>query len=311
MVSSLPPWALARIDGDKLSDLNLSHRIQMEATNYKGTMEDDEAVTKARPISTPATGYPRATPSTSVANRSSYTSTPAQPYQRTGYPSQSVSRPTVNPSSYLPNQQYSARPASASQYLGTSNSYAPRPATASTDRYTYAGGPQYNAQTRPAASGYANTNRSYASQSASYYGSQYTPSHPSSTQLQRPAQPGYQQRAADAITYNYPNGKAGSPQNSYTPPQRSYAGINATPTQPRLNSYNSSASTYGQAASTATNGTGSALAAYKSANEQAAYMNRQKAPTDEARQKSITPHSQPASRTGTPLQNGITTGHGQ
>ena len=272
-------------------------------------MEDDEAVTKTKPISNPAAGYPRTVPPASVPARTSYASTPAQQYQRPGYGQQAVTRPPANPSSYLPNQQYSARPASASQYLGTSrSSYAPRPATVSTERYTYTAGQQYNPQAQSIAGGYPNGNRSYSNQNTSYYGNQYTPTHPAAAQVQRPAQPLYQQRAVDAIAYNYPpgSGKAGSPpqaNTAYTPPQRAYAGINTTPNQPRPNSYSSNAASYIQNSSTAVNGTGSALAAYKSANEQAAFMNRQKAQMEEHRQMSNTPG--PSSRTTTPIQNGM------
>lgn len=310
MVSSLPPWALARIHGDKLSALNISSRLQVDGKNYKGTMEDNESAAKAKQILTPAGGYPRAIPA-SVPARTGYPGTAAQPYQRPSYAPQAAARPTANPSSYLPNQQYSARPASASQYLGTSHSsYAPRPAATPTDRYGYA---QQYAQTVQPTAGYPNGNRSYSNQNASYYSNQYTPTHPSSAQTQRPSQPVYQQRAADSITYNYPPGrKAASPQQSntaYIPPQRSYAGINTTPSQPRPNLYQANSSSYSQTPSTTANGAGSALAAYQSANEQAAFMNRQKAQLDELGHQTSTP--QPASRTVTPIQNGITAGLGQ
>ena len=312
MVSSLPPWALARINGEKLSALNVSSRIQVEGTNYKGSMEDNEAAAKAKQMATPITGYPRTVPA-SVPARTGYPGTTAQPYQRSNYAPQSAARPTANPSAYLPNQQYSARPASASQYLGTSHSsYTPRPATTTTDRYAYPSGQQYNQPVQPQA-GYVNGNRTYPNQTASYYGNQFTPTHPSSAQTQRPAPAVYQQRAADSIAYNYPAGhKAGSPQQpnpAYNPPQRSYTGMNTTPSQARLNHYPSNPTSYSQSPSSTANGSGSNMAAFRSSNEQAAFMNRQKAQLDDYRQKTITP--QPGSRTTTPVQNGITAGQGQ
>ena len=312
MISSLPPWALARINGERLNALNVSSRIQVEGTNYKGTMEDNEAAAKAKQVTTPITGYPRTVPA-SVPTRPGYPGTSAQPYQRSNYAPQTAARPTANPSAYLPNQQYSARPASASQYLGTSHSsYTPRPATTSTDRYSYPSGQQYNQPVQPQ-TGYVNGNRSYPNQSSSYYNSQYTSAHPSSAQTQRPAQAVYQQRAADSIAYNYPAGhKAGSPQQpnpAYNPPQRSYGGINATPSQPRPNHCPANSVSYSQSPSSTANGSGSNMAAFRSANEQAAFRNRQKAQLDDYRQKTITP--QPGSRTTTPVQNGITAGQGQ
>lgn len=312
MISSLPPWALARINGEKLNALNVSSRIQVEGTNYKGTTEDYEAAAKAKQIVTPMTSYPRAVPA-SVPARTGYPGATAQPYQRSNFAPQTAARPTANPSAYLPNQQYSARPASASQYLGTSHSsYTPRPATTSTDRYAYPSGPQYNQPVQPQA-GYVNGTRAYPNQSASYYSTQYTPNHPSSAQAQRPVQAVYQQRATDSIAYNYPPGhKAGSPQQpnpAYNPPQRPYVGINATPSQPRPTHYPSNSTPYSQSPSSTANGSGSNVAAFRSSNEQAAFMNRQKAQLDDYRQKTITP--QPGSRTTTPVQNGITAGQGQ
>ena len=328
MVSSLPPWALARVNGEKLGSLNISTKIQAEGETFKGTVDEEELGARAKQTSTPSTGYPRTTnPPASVPARSAYASTATQPYQRPGYTPQTVARPTTNPSSYLPNQQYSARPASASQYLGTSRpSYAPRPATVSTERYNYTAGQQYNPQAQSTPSGYANSNRSYSSQNASYYGTQYGQSTPS--QAQRPSQPVYQPRPVDAITYDYraSAGKAGSPpqaNTAYSPPQRSYAGINTASNQSRPNLYQNSPSSYNQTPTNAINGTGSSYAAYRSANEQAAFMNRQRTQVEEPqrqtpiRQTSGTPqpangiNSAQQSRTGTPQQNGITAGTGQ
>ena len=327
MVSSLPPWALARVNGEKLGSLNISTKLQAEGETYKGTVDEEELGARAKQTSTPSSGYPRTTNApASVPARSAYASTATQPYQRPVYTPQTAARPATNPSSYLPNQQYSARPASASQYLGTSRpSYAPRPAAVSTERYNYTAGQQYNPQAQSTPSGYANSNRSYSSQNLSYYGSQYAQSTP--TQAQRPNQPVYQPRPVDAITYDYraSAGKAGSPpqaSTAYSPPQRSYAGINTASNQSRPNLYQNSPS-YSQAPANTINGTGSSYAAYRSANEQAAFMNRQRTQLEEPqrqtpiRQASSTP--QPAngissaqqSRNGTPQQNGVTAGIGQ
>lgn len=329
MVSSLPPWALARIDGEKWCSLSVSSRLQVEGENFKGTVDDEELATRAKQTSTPASNYSRPiNPPASVPTRSSYAGAATQSYQRPSYAPQTVARPTANPSSYLPNQQYSARPPSASQYLGTSRpSYAPRPAPASTERYNYTAGQPYNPPAQSASSGYPNGNRSYSNQNVSYYGNQYTASKSAPSQNQRPGQPAYQQRPVDAITYDYrgSGGKSGSPAQTniaYSPPQRSFAGTNATSSQPRPNLYQSSSSSYSQTPATTVNGTGSSYAAYRSANEQAAFMNRQRTQLDEqqktapTRQTSGTP--QPAneatsaeqSRTGTPQQNGVTAAPG-
>ena len=327
MVSSLPPWALARVNGEKLGDLNISTKLQAEGETFKGTVDEEELGARAKQTSTPSSGYPRTTNApASVPARSTYASTATQPYQRPAYAPQTAARPSTNPSSYLPNQQYSARPASASQYLGTSRPpYAPRPVAVSTERYNYTASQQYNPQAQSTPSGYPNSNRSYSSQNVSYYGNQYAQSTPS--QAPRPSQPVYQPRPVDAITYDYrPSaGKAGSPpqaSTAYSPPQRSFAGINTASSQSRPNPYQNNPS-YSQTPSNAINGTGSSYAAYRSANEQAAFMNRQRNQLDEPqrhtpiRQTSGTPqpangiNSAQQSRTGTPQQNGVAAGTGQ
>lgn len=318
MVAQLPPYALARLDGDKLAELNVSAKIQALGKSYKGTMEEDDVNAKVRQIAN-TSAYPIISGSTAstIPSRSNlYSSTPSQP-NRSNYATQpSTSRQT---SSYLPNQQYSNRPISSNQYFGSSSStYANQQRTpVNSDRYPYGASQQYNQ--RPAQSSqssYANGYRSYSGQNTGSYGQQYgTPSQSSTTQ--RPGQTNYQQRGANPSTYNYGNaaaGRSGSPQqntSAFTPQQRSsYAANNPQASQHRPSTYQ-----YNHPASSAqqVNGTGSDRPAnqstYATENDPAALISRQKAQLAEkqsqtpARQASGTP--QPANGTHGGQVNGI------
>lgn len=42
LVSTLPPYAVAKLDGDQLADLNISQKVVVENPDYNGTMEKDD-----------------------------------------------------------------------------------------------------------------------------------------------------------------------------------------------------------------------------------------------------------------------------
>lgn len=48
IVKTLPPFAVAKLDGDQLNDLLISTKIQVHTDDYHGTMEEDEAGVQAR-----------------------------------------------------------------------------------------------------------------------------------------------------------------------------------------------------------------------------------------------------------------------
>ncbi|MCJ1393415.1 hypothetical protein MMC18_006289 [Xylographa bjoerkii] len=217
IISSLPPYAVAKLNGDHLGTLNISTRIQREGRNHKGTMEDYDFVPKARlPVPAATTGSPaRTTPQINVSGRSgTYQAPLSTPAQRVAYTSST--RPNAPPATY-PTQQYANRPPpTATQY----GSYTPQqPAT----RNSYSAH-QYGAPTPQShANQYTNGNRQYPAQG--YYGVQYPGSQPSASpgtvqgsQYQRPSQPGYQQRAQNSQAYGYGStpsaGRSASPQNS-------------------------------------------------------------------------------------------------
>lgn len=68
LVSQLPPFAVAKLDGDQLAELNISQNILVENTDFAGSMEkDDHTIQQERAA---------AAPSNPTANR---TSTPSRP----------------------------------------------------------------------------------------------------------------------------------------------------------------------------------------------------------------------------------------
>ena len=228
MISALPPYAVAKLNGDQLGALNVSTRIQVPGKNLKGTMEDSDFATKARqPVPNATTGPAMRTPTPQVppsAVRVPHYQTTSTPVPRTAYTS---ARPTA-PSPTYPSHQYSARPTSSNQ----SGSY-PAQAPPPTSRHSYSAH-QYGPQTpQPHGNQYTNGHRQYLTQNGySMYGQQYatTPSASSApmpgSQLQRPSQPGYQQRAQNSQNYGYgpvSTARSSSPQNpaTYLPQQQS------------------------------------------------------------------------------------------
>ncbi|KAH9214979.1 hypothetical protein DL95DRAFT_435748 [Leptodontidium sp. 2 PMI_412] len=48
MIATLPPYAVAKLDPDRLAELSISTKIEIQANNYKGVMEEDEAASRAK-----------------------------------------------------------------------------------------------------------------------------------------------------------------------------------------------------------------------------------------------------------------------
>ena len=247
MIATLPPYAVAKLDGEQLQNLSISTRIIVEGEQYSGTMEEDEFTVKARQAalsSAAGTSARTQTPNMSHGSRSghyqAHTSASAQYAQRGPYPAQaSASRHSQPSGPYHTQQPYSARPtSSSSQYPGTntasrypsqrSNS-ATSPHNASSQRHYGQSTPQPSQTSQYGQNG----NRQYFQQSSTpnnhTYHHQYTTQQPPAPQAtmqsqpyqQRPSQPGYQQRAQDSIAYNasVAAARSASPQKApaYTP----------------------------------------------------------------------------------------------
>ncbi|KAI1277312.1 hypothetical protein F5Y07DRAFT_363746 [Xylaria sp. FL0933] len=55
VIQMLPPYAVARLNSDKLEELNISTKIEIRTDEYQGTMEEDEAAARARAAQNTAT----------------------------------------------------------------------------------------------------------------------------------------------------------------------------------------------------------------------------------------------------------------
>lgn len=71
MIASLPPYAVAKLDPDRLADLSISTKIEVQMNDYKGVMEEDEAAARAKVAAlSAASSTPRPAPAT-TSHRSS------------------------------------------------------------------------------------------------------------------------------------------------------------------------------------------------------------------------------------------------
>ena len=330
IVSTLPPYLVAKLDGDKLGTLNISTKLQVESKNQKGTMESDDSAAGSRAPVRPAAAasIPPATSAyTNAPTRSSsYTATPAQRYQhQPGYVAQTAPRPSSN-SGYLQNPQYSNRPASYNYSAGARPTYPPQSQqtpqrTASSSSYA----PQYAQQSSQSFGSYQHGYRGYPG--VSQNGSSYNYNQQYSTPQARPpntVQPGqgyrgsqtdYQQRAVPPQGYGY----GSAPVAASTSPHQQRSSFPApgqtAPPQRPTTLYHTHSSQYNpqRPASPLVNGTRSSGSptqqGHLSADEQAALMARQKAQLAD-RQGSGTPQP-PASQygqangTAVPQVNGV------
>ncbi|KAL2039411.1 hypothetical protein N7G274_007683 [Stereocaulon virgatum] len=228
IVSTLPPYLLSKLDGDKLGALKISTKLHVESKNQRGTMEEGEASAAIRARSTAPPPLPASSAYPSVPARGSNylqaAATPARQYPGGGYAASTAPRPATN-SSYLQNPQYSNRPSNYSSGQArpsypAQGGYTTQPAaSASAARYNY--GTQYGQQSQSSYGSYQNGYRPYAGQNASNYNynSQYaTPqARPSSqaSQAYRGSQTEYQQRPVPPQGYGYgsAHGGSASPQN--------------------------------------------------------------------------------------------------
>ncbi|KZF24711.1 hypothetical protein L228DRAFT_237612 [Xylona heveae TC161] len=256
LIASLPPYAVAKLSGDQLEALNISTRIPVESPSYRGVMEEEEAVARARAAALNAAA---STPPPARAMNPALAAQPAlgpyqtphtiaNPYkQRQSYLAQ-VSTPRPGPpTTHVPGQYFGptpapGRPTSANAHRGSISaqpSYqTPRPPSSQAQRAPYPPQAYTPSMTRNAQTPYAQTNPHQYSQQQNQQAYQYNqqfqataaPMGPGPNRsYQTPAQPQYPQRAAPTTGYGssqspYPQAKSASPSKTYPP---------TTPAQPR------------------------------------------------------------------------------
>ncbi|KAI1430888.1 hypothetical protein GGR50DRAFT_145830 [Xylaria sp. CBS 124048] len=136
IIQMLPPFAVARLNSDKLEELNISTKLEIRTDEYQGTMEEDEAAARARAVQNAqnaqnaAVANPRPTShrSSSSASNMHYSQpyhshanrAPAQPPQF--YPTQTPVRPPQPMIQRAPQTMpptYQQRPPSNAGYRAT------------------------------------------------------------------------------------------------------------------------------------------------------------------------------------------------
>ncbi|KAK3044153.1 hypothetical protein LTS18_002034, partial [Coniosporium uncinatum] len=115
MISSLPPYAVAKLNGNQLEELNISRNILVENKEYKGIMDEDQAtrISKAAALNV-------ATVPPSLTRMGSSSATSQLPnsvqYARPTAPAAHAPAARPTPSQYYPQQQASNRTPSSSHF---------------------------------------------------------------------------------------------------------------------------------------------------------------------------------------------------
>ncbi len=199
IIKTLPPYAVARLNADKLDELNVSTKIEIRTVEYKGVMEEDEPAARARQQQVvslqAASGGPRSQPH----RPPSISGTPYPYSAQYGTPNRT---PMPNAPPYYQQTPPRAQPAPIHQRPSLSGTpsvpHAPVPAPA-TQPYRPANGyPGYGSQLPKAPTPYSHASMHYAR----------TPSQPRGTQSY-----GHTPQPGTTPQYRYSQGfPAGYPQ---------------------------------------------------------------------------------------------------
>lgn len=167
IIKTLPPFAVAKLNGDQLEDLLISTKVQIQTDQYKGIMEEDDAALQARlraqqqmggpPVRQGMPAGPPAMPGTPYANHyqaggqyGTPTRTPSMSQQQYFRPGSSSTPNYQQPRNMTPSGQQPPRP-QPNQYSrpnGYPNQFATQLAKAQTP-YGHQNMPQYAGQQRP------------------------------------------------------------------------------------------------------------------------------------------------------------------
>ncbi|KAF2444370.1 hypothetical protein P171DRAFT_414358 [Karstenula rhodostoma CBS 690.94] len=206
MVSQLPPYAVAKLNGDQLDELNISRTLVVENRAARGVLEDDQSSRLAKaPVAAPA-----ATPtlnrmvSSGSGTHSHYPPGSSQ-YGRSTPSIHAGARPVQSGPNYFPQQPAVARSPSIQYQRSTSGSqvYQTPASSYATPRPSFSTSQAYGQQTprnsytqNPAGQYYSQRSSqpsSYAGAQSQYFGS--TPQTQPQTRYPQPTQNGYFQRS--------------------------------------------------------------------------------------------------------------------
>ncbi|XP_044722156.1 uncharacterized protein HRG_05071 [Hirsutella rhossiliensis] len=204
IIKTLPPYAVAKLNGDQLDDLLISTRVQVQTDQYRGVMEEDDVGLQAR-----LRAQQQAQQAQQAHQRTPSISTPyGTKYQAPNHPAPNYQQPRN-----IPPSAHQARPPQPNQYTrpnGYPNQYATQLAKAQTP-YGHQNMPLYAGQQRP---GYAQMPLQPQQQPLQQQPAPAPPQH----QLppQQPIQP---QQGNPNARYAFPQGY---PQQQGTPGQPNY-----------------------------------------------------------------------------------------
>lgn len=240
LISQLPPYAVAKLNGDQLEDLNISRTILFETQEYKGVLEEDTlsrlAKTAPAPASTPAT-----LARTGSGSHAHYPAGSNQYGRSVSNVHQSAARTAQPSQSYYPQQQSLHRSSSMLSQRspsGPSHSYQSGGASYAPSARSYSNAQAYGQQTPRPTYGQTSSGQYYPQRSAqpgSYGGATASQYHASTPQTQpqnrytaQPAQNGYMPRTQNSALM-YSTGQASqagaaSPMKNATMPAQSAFG---------------------------------------------------------------------------------------
>ena len=205
LVSQLPPYAVARLDGDKLKELNVSTKFMIETSIENGVMEEDQVTRIAKQNTLSSVTQAALNRGTPVAPYSSLPASAAQYSRGTPLQPGSVQRGS---SSYYPHQQPPTRATPSVSYSRSSSGLQQLTTSYpnSTPRTGYPPQQQYASNTTQRPSNFPTGANHYLQQLQSFgktgYNQQYAYSQNQNRGFnQQTPVPNYQQRAQATPSY--------------------------------------------------------------------------------------------------------------
>ncbi|KAL2356014.1 hypothetical protein BJ546DRAFT_969624 [Cryomyces antarcticus] len=225
MILSLPPYAVAKLNGDQLAELSISPNILSHGKNYKGQMEEDQVSRLARAAAMTAAVSSAAPSRVAAPSNASYQSTSTQYARTSSMPQSAVSRPSHGAQSYYPQQQIPSRTPSMN-HTRPSIPVPPAYATPGSQRPSYTQmSSSYGQQTvRPQQPSYGQSNgQQYPPQRTNQpnygYNQQYSQSTSAGQTRYAPSPSTYQSRGPNTAPM-YPQNAISSPYTRTASPQK-------------------------------------------------------------------------------------------
>lgn len=247
IISNLPPYAVSKLDGDQLADLNISQKLLVDNPDYHGTLEKDDFTLQQARASAVAQGA-IGTGRTSTSRTKSYQGS------QSGYNQRMYSANSRVPQAQ---QYYGGRqPATSGAFSPGPSQRLATPATPS-QRPSYTAPystPQYNLQ-RTGQSGYTPYSTQQGQASPQPYAARTSHQYSSSLGGARSNSPQKQPVYGSQSRTPYLNSGSNNPQQRYSAQQQqqqpaSYTNYSSNRTQPPSASYTSSAAATSHARST-------------------------------------------------------------